>query len=136
VSDTAPPEGVPVVERRLDETEVRVGKFATLTEISPAPNTGESLVPSELTDRLALDRGHPALIDYDVFASIYNAGKLVLLASWRERGSAELFEPHPITETGAVRHRVVRIVRDYGRFDRRESPQCYPDIQGGPTAEE
>jgi hypothetical protein len=27
----------------LDETEVGVGKFATLTEISPTPNTGESL---------------------------------------------------------------------------------------------
>jgi heme-degrading monooxygenase HmoA len=132
VSDTAPPEGVPVVEQRLDETEVGVGKFATLTEISPAPNTGESLAPSELADRLELDREHPALIDYDVFASIYNAGKLALLASWRERGSAELFEPHPPTETGAVRHRVVRIVRDYGMFDRRESPQYYPDIQGGP----
>src|SRR3984893_11950236 len=65
VSDTAPPEGVPVVEQRLDETEVGVVKFAMLTEISPAPNTGESLAPSELADRLELDREHPALIDYD-----------------------------------------------------------------------
>jgi hypothetical protein len=82
---------------------------------------------------LALDREHPALIDHDVFASIYNAGKLALLASWRDRGSAEAFEPHPIKGSGAVRHRVVRIVRDYGMFDRRESPQYYPDIERGPA---
>jgi hypothetical protein len=34
---------------------------------------------------------------------------------------------------GAVRHRIVRIVSDYGMFDRRESPQYYPDIERGPA---
>jgi heme-degrading monooxygenase HmoA len=131
VSDTAPPDGVRLVEQRLDETEVGAGKFATLTEILPAP-TGP-LAPSELADRLSLDRTHSALIDHDVFSSIYNAGKLALLASWRDRNSAEQFEPQLLTEADAVRHRVVRIVRDYGMFDRRESPQYYPDIQRGPT---
>jgi hypothetical protein len=129
VSDIAPPEDVPLVEQRLDETEVGAAKFATLTEVSPAPNAGGSLAPSELADRLSLDRKHPALIDHDVFASIYNAGKLALLASWRDRRSAEVFEPHLLTEAGKVRHRVVRIVRDYGMFERRESPQYYPDVQ-------
>jgi heme-degrading monooxygenase HmoA len=119
VSDTTPPEGVPLVEQRLDETEVSAAKFATLTEVSPAPNAGGSLAPSELADRLSLNRKRPALIDYDVFVSIYNVGKLALLASWRDRRSAELFDPHLLTEAGAVRHRVMRIVRDYGMFDRR-----------------
>jgi hypothetical protein len=27
-----------------------------------------------------------------------------------------------------LRHRVVRIVRDYGMFDRREAPQYYPEV--------
>ena len=92
VSDTAPPDGVRLVERRLDETEVGAGKFATLTEILPASAGVESLAPSELADRLSLDRTDSALIDHDVFASIYNAGKLALLASWRDRSSAEQFE--------------------------------------------
>jgi heme-degrading monooxygenase HmoA len=35
VSDTAPPDGAPLVEQRLDETEVGAGKFATLTEVLP-----------------------------------------------------------------------------------------------------
>jgi hypothetical protein len=81
---------------------------------------------------LSLDRTHSALIDHDVFSSIYNAGKLALLASWRDRNSAEQFEPQHPTEADAVRHRVVRIVRDYGMFDRRESPQYYLDIPRGP----
>jgi heme-degrading monooxygenase HmoA len=133
VSDTVPPDGAPLVEQRLDETEVGAGKFATLTEILPASAGAGSLAPSGLADRLSLDRRHPALIDYDVFSSIYNAGKLALLASWRDRSSAEQFEPQLLTEADTVRHRVVRIVRDYGMFDRRESPQYYPDIPRGPT---
>jgi heme-degrading monooxygenase HmoA len=133
VLDTAPPDGLPLLEQRLDETEVSAGKFATLTEVLPARTGPGSLAPSEFADRLSLDRRHPALIDYDVFSSIYNAGKLALLATWRDRSSAEQFEPQLLTQADTVRHRVVRIVRDYGMFDRRESPQYYPDIPGGPT---
>jgi hypothetical protein len=133
VLDTAPPDGLPLLEQRLDETEVSAGKFATLTEVLPARTGPGSLAPSEFADRLSLDRGHPALIDYDVFSSIYNAGKLALLANWRDRSSAEQFEPRLPTEVDTVRHRVVRIVRDYGMFDRRESPQYYPDIPRGST---
>jgi hypothetical protein len=29
----------------------------------------------------------------------------------------------------STRHRIVRVVRDYGMFDRRESPQYYPAIE-------
>src|SRR5258707_1869510 len=73
VSDTAPPDGVRLVEQRLDETEVGAGKFATLTEILPAPTGAGSLAPSELADRLSLDRTRSALIAYNVFSRIYNA---------------------------------------------------------------
>jgi hypothetical protein len=30
-----------------------------------------------------------------------------------------------------LRHRHVRIVRDYGLFDRREAPQFYPEVERG-----
>ena len=33
----------------------------------------------------------------------------------------------------ALRHRKIRSVRDYGRFDRREAPQFYPDVKGAET---
>src|SRR5260370_16678513 len=118
VSDTAPPDGVRLVEQRLDETEVGAGKFATLTEILPAPTVPGSLAPSELADRLSLDRTHSALIDHDVFSSIYNAVKLALLASWRDRNSAEQFEPHLPTHPTAFRHPVVPLFLAYAISDR------------------
>jgi heme-degrading monooxygenase HmoA len=124
VSDSTPPDGVKLVEQRLDETEVGDAKFAALTEISPAGHP----VPENLAELLALDRHRPALLDHDVFASIYNEGKLALLTSWRDRRSAEAFDVSLAASAGVVRHRVVRIVRDYGMFDRRESPQYYPEI--------
>lgn len=127
VSDSTPPQGLQLVEQRLDETEIGDAKFAALTEISP--NGGP--VPQNLTDLLALDRYRPALLDQDIFASIYNEGKLALLTSWRDRGSAEAFDVSPLESVGSVRHRVVRIVRDYGMFDRRESPQYYAEVSRG-----
>src|ERR1700726_61052 len=69
VSDTAPPDGVRLVEQRLDETEVGAGKFATFTEILPASVGAGSLAPSELPDRFSLDPRHLALLPHDVFSS-------------------------------------------------------------------
>jgi heme-degrading monooxygenase HmoA len=121
VRDTAPPAGTAIVEKRLDETEVGCAKFVTLTEVQAAPST----TATALTQWLSVDRDSTDLIDYDVFTSISNPGKFALLASWRNRVSAERFSP---PTSAALRNRIVRIVRDYGMFDRRESPQYYPEI--------
>jgi heme-degrading monooxygenase HmoA len=121
VRDTAPPAGTAIVEKRLDETEVGSAKFVTLTEVQAAPST----TATALTQWLSVDRDSTDLIGYDVFTSISNPGKFALLASWRKRASAERFSP---PTSAALRNRIVRIVRDYGMFDWRESPQYYPEI--------
>jgi len=126
VADTAPPPGASIVEQRLDETEIGIAKFATLTEVQPSSNEVHVSAAS-LPDSLEVGHYASDLVDYDVFASIYNQGKLALLASWRDRPSAEQFKPRLFTGMG-TRHRIVRVVRDYGMFDRRESPQYYPSI--------
>jgi heme-degrading monooxygenase HmoA len=128
VADTAPPAGIPIVEQRLDETEVGAAKFVTLTEVQPAPASVEALNADTLAGLLAFDRRHRGLIGDDMFSSIYNRGKLALLACWSDRPAAESFAPRPLTDA-SIRHRIIRIVRDYGMFDRRESPQYYRDIQ-------
>ena len=46
--------------------------------------------------------------------------------------AAEGFEGMASLQEGA-RLRRVRVVRDYGMFDRREAPQFYPDAPGRPT---
>lgn len=124
VADIAPPASASLVEQRLDETEIGQAKFVTLTETQP--QTG--VAAADLPDWLRLARDQRDLVDYDVFASIYNKGKLALLASWRDRHAAERFAPPAHADTGQLRHRIVRVVRDYGMFDRRESPQYYPAI--------
>jgi heme-degrading monooxygenase HmoA len=125
VSDSAPPAATSITEQRLDETEVGAAKFLTLTEMQPL---SEALNADAVPELVALDRGHPGLIGYDLFSSIYNKGKLAFLVAWRDRPAAESFAPTQLSNA-YVRHRTVRIVRDYGMFDRRESPQYYPDIQ-------
>jgi len=41
--------------------------------------------------------------------------------------------PRKIDGIETLRHRAVRVVRDYGRFDRREAPQFYDDVKGRTT---
>jgi heme-degrading monooxygenase HmoA len=127
VADTAPPPGASLVEQRLDETETGPAKFVTLTEVQPQTGVTVATLPDWL--RLRRDGADP--VDYDVFASIYNEGKLALLAFWRNRPAAEQFKPAAGAGIHRVRHRIVRVVRDYGMFDRRESPQYYPAIGDG-----
>ena len=59
-------------------------------------------------------------------------GEIILLMSWRDRSTAEAFEGKVSLQDGA-RLRRVRVVRDYGMFDRREAPQYYPDITRSTT---
>jgi hypothetical protein len=117
------------VEQRLDETEIGAAKFVTLTEVQATSSEAGPVTAATLSDRLLIGCDHGDLTDYDVFASIYNEGKLALLASWRDRHSAERFEPPFFNDVRTIRHRVVRVVRDYGMFERRESSQYYPPVQ-------
>jgi hypothetical protein len=53
-------------------------------------------------------------------------GDLILLTVWRTAAAAEAFEKTAKLPANA-RVRRVRVVRDYGMFDRREAPQYYPE---------
>ena len=64
-----------------------------------------------------------------MFEAILTPGDFVLLLSWRDREAAEAFES-TVVLPGMGRLRRVRVVRDYGMFDRREAPQYYPDAAG------
>jgi hypothetical protein len=74
-----------------------------------------------------------AVADHDVWASIYNPGKMALLVAWKDAKAAETWQPKKIDGIEKLRHRKVLVVRDYGRFDRREAPQYYPDVKGRET---
>ena len=127
-ADTDPPKGLAVVEQRLDETEVGVAKLVTLTEATPAKNNTFAR-PDRLPAHLGLDLSSGDVAEHDVFESIYNPGKLALLTSWKDIEAGKAWSPASIPGFETLRHRKMRIVRDYGRFDRREAPQYYADIK-------
>jgi heme-degrading monooxygenase HmoA len=129
ISDNDPPPEAPIREQRLDETEVGDAKFVTFTEIIPERNTILATQADLLPSHLGLDRHSGAIVEHDVFASIYNPGKIALLVGWKDVEIAKLWSSRKIDGIQALRQRSVRIVREYGRFDRREAPQFYPDVK-------
>jgi heme-degrading monooxygenase HmoA len=126
-ADTAPPAGAAVEQTRFDETQVGNAKVATITEVAPGHNGRPD------ADALHADVGLRAdadgLIGQETFESIYNPGKLLLLASWRDAEAASAWAPTKPAAAGSLRHRQVRIIRDYGMHERREAPQFYPDVK-------
>jgi heme-degrading monooxygenase HmoA len=123
-ADSHVPDGQTLRQQRLDETEIGAAKAVTITELSP--------IEEAATDDLAASLGLPkdathGLVAHDVFESITVKGKKLLLASWHDAASAERWTL-PSMSPGALRHRQVRVVRDYGMFDRREAPQFYPPV--------
>jgi heme-degrading monooxygenase HmoA len=132
-SDTAPPQAAPIKERRFDETEVGAAKIVTFTEITPGKGAAFAAQIDLLPSHLGLDVDGNAIVEHDVYASIYNPGKLALLVSWKDSKAAVAWSPGKIGGMDELRHRKIRVVRDYGRFDRREAPQFYPDVKGAET---
>jgi heme-degrading monooxygenase HmoA len=120
VADTDIPQGHSLREQRFDVTETGEAKSVTISELTPA--TGGETKGNELP---VPDTNSEGLADGEVFDSIYNPGKSLLLASWRNADAADHWRPH-VADTGMLRHRQVRVIRDYGMADRREAPQYYP----------
>ena len=81
-------------------------------------------------DALGLDRAASGLASWDVFDAVLAPGDAIVLAAWRTAGEAQAFEDRVALPEG-MRLRRVRVVRDYGMFDRREAPQYYPDAKAG-----
>ena len=71
-------------------------------------------------------------VAWDVFDAVLTPGNIILLQSWRSQADADRFaQAVSLPEPAGLRQ--VRVVRDYGMFDRREAPQYYPDVHGAET---
>jgi heme-degrading monooxygenase HmoA len=123
-SDSAPPGGLKAESARSDETEIGAAKFCTITEVPPPRDTATAASATLHQPQANL----PGLLDREVFESITSPGKLLILASWRDGSAAANWHPERSADGAEVRHRQVRVIRDYGMFDRREAPQFYPDV--------
>ena len=107
-ADTLRPSGSMLEQHRFDTTEVGAAKAVSIFEgstqtLPEAPRLG--------------------VHDSELYESITSSGKLLLLVSWRAAAAADTWQP-----SMSIRHRRVRVIRDYGLADRREAPQFYPDV--------
>ena len=126
--DTRVPKGHVLREQRLDETEVGEGTTVTLIDAKHPADWPEAVSALDTAAYLGLVPDARGLVAWDIFDAVLTPGDLILLTSWRTGADAEAFErtarlPHD------ARLRRVRVVRDYGMFDRREAPQYYPDVE-------
>jgi heme-degrading monooxygenase HmoA len=125
--DTRLPKGHALAEQRLDETETGAATTITLANAQRPSGLPENIAAGDLANYLGLDRTAKELVDWDVFDAVLTPGNLILLMAWRRGGAAKEFEARATLPMDA-RLRHVRVVRDYGMFDRREAPQYYPDV--------
>jgi heme-degrading monooxygenase HmoA len=125
--DTRLPGGYALHEQRLDETEVGAGTTVTLIDAKRPPEWVKAVSSEDVAKWLGLAPNASGLVAWDVFDAVLVPGDIILLMSWRDHSTAEAFEGKVSLQDGA-RLRRVRVVRDYGMFDRREAPQYYPDI--------
>jgi heme-degrading monooxygenase HmoA len=125
--DTRLPDGHALREQRLDETETGEGTTVTLINASRPIEWVKQASPDEVAAWLGLSHNAADLVGWDVFDAVLTPGDVILLVSWRDQTAAEGFEGMLALQEGA-RLRRIRVVRDYGKFDRREAPQYYPDV--------
>ena len=129
--DTRTPKGCELTEQRLDETQVG-GTTLTFIDAPRPKEWPETKSADACADFLGLNREATGLVGWDVFEAVLTPGDLILLQSWKTEAGAQNFEDF-MELPGGGRFRSVRVVRDYGMFDRREAPQFYPDAEGRET---
>ena len=128
VLDTRIPAGQELRQQRLDETAAGAGTTVTLLSAFRPDDPSCPSDPEATARWLGLKAEAPGLLSWDVFGAVLAPGDLLLLLSWKDAHAAEVFETkrRPNDSEGG-RLRRVRVVRDYGMFDRREAPQYFPE---------
>lgn len=124
VSDSA--HDTPPTQQRFDATQVGSAKGVGILEVARTASAGAFLGEEALS--VVLAGSGIGLADCEIYDSIYAPGKSLLLFPLEEAAPLPAWAPAEGEERRALR---VRIIRDYGMFDRREAPQYYPEAPAG-----
>lgn len=130
-ADSRLPAGCELREQRLDLTEVGEGTAVTLIDAKRPPEYKETGNPSDCSEYLGLDPYAAEMTSWDVFEAVRTPGDLILLVSWKDELAALKYDDSLVELPKDARTRRVRIIRDYGMFDRREAPQYFPPVEAG-----
>lgn len=125
-ADNQVPDGHALREQRLDETEAGASKAVSIIEMRQPPGLAAGASAEAAAAWLGLPAGAPlGLVEWDLFEAVLEPGEMALLLSWRGAPEADAGETAAIPP--AARLRRVRVVRDYGMFERHEAPQYYAE---------
>lgn len=125
--DTQLPEGCTLTEQRLDETRTGESTTATLVSSYRPADMVKHATDGDMAGWLGVDTDAVGLVSWDVYAALLSPGNIIAVLFWRDQAAADKFRSQGAPAED-VRVRQIRIVRDYGMYDRRENPQYYPDV--------
>jgi heme-degrading monooxygenase HmoA len=129
--DTHVPAGQTIQEQRLDETEIGEGTTISFIDGKWPDASCETMDAAGVASFFGINPKATGLVSWDVFSSVLKPEDLILMMVWKEKGDANaLAKTTSLPAGGRLRH--VRVVRDYGMFDRREAPQYYPAVERKP----
>jgi heme-degrading monooxygenase HmoA len=131
-ADNQVPSGYVLAEQRRDETEVGEGTTITLINAIRPAEWKQTNNAYDCAEWLGLNPWAADSTSWDIFEALLTPGDLILLVCWKNAAAAQAYEDTSGSNDKA-RVRRVRIVRDYGKYDRREAPQYYADAKGGET---
>ena len=126
VADTRVPAGQTLLQQRLDVTEVGTGKAITLLDATREPDWVGQAGADAVAKSLGFDPGASQVAAWEVFDAVATPGDVIALIKWGDLADAEAFQPDLKLPEG-VRLRNIRVIRDYGMFDRREAPQYFAE---------
>ncbi|SIT40153.1 Antibiotic biosynthesis monooxygenase [Paraburkholderia piptadeniae] len=128
VADTHVPAGYALTEQRLDETETGAGKAVMLIDAQRPADWMKQSGAEAVAKSLSLDLTASGLIAWDVFDALLAPGDVIAAVTWRDLAAAEAFAQSMTVPEGA-RLRHIRVIREYGMYDRREAPQYFAAAQ-------
>jgi heme-degrading monooxygenase HmoA/quinol monooxygenase YgiN len=125
-ADTALPAGQSLAEQRLDETSTG-GTAVTLIDGKQDSGWVKQAKAEAVAAALGFTAEAGGRTSWDVFEAVLTPGDIILMQTWRDAAAAAF--AHSAQPTKGSRLRRVRVVRDYGMFDRREAPQYYAEVK-------
>jgi heme-degrading monooxygenase HmoA len=128
MADNQLPKGQELKKQRTDETEAGKGKMVTIITATRPPGHPANVVACSQFLGLNIFSGD-ALVEWDVYEAVLTPVDLLLMLVWKDCSALQNFNDVDailMPETHRIRN--VRIIRDYGMFDRREAPQYYPEV--------
>jgi heme-degrading monooxygenase HmoA len=129
VTDTHVPSGEALLEQRLDVTETGAGTAVMLLDAKRTSDWVKRAGAEAVAKSLGFEAAASGVVAWDVFDALLTPGDVIVVATWRDQAGADAFQ-HDMKLPDDVRARQIRIIREYGMFDRREAPQYFEPVAG------